>query len=90
MLQWLKKKGLYSQKSCDDLGGGGGSTKRIKALYITLFFLNTTFDLNVYVAVTVRRRQWYPTPVLLPGKTHGWRSLVGCSPLVREESDTTE
>ena len=23
---------------------------------------------------------WYPTPVLLPGKYHGWRSLVGCSP----------
>ena len=27
-----------------------------------------------------RRRQWHPTPVLLPGKAHGWRSLVGCSP----------
>ena len=26
------------------------------------------------------RRQWHPTPVLLPGKFHGWRSLVGCSP----------
>ena len=26
------------------------------------------------------RRQWHPTPVLLPGKSHGWRSLVGCSP----------
>ena len=30
------------------------------------------------------------TPVLLPGKSHGWRSLVGCSPWGREESDTTE
>ena len=29
---------------------------------------------------SVRRRQWHPTPVLLPGKSHGWRSLVGCSP----------
>ena len=36
------------------------------------------------------RRQWHPTPVLLPGKSHGWRSLVGCSPWGREESDTTE
>ena len=27
-----------------------------------------------------RRRQWYPTPVLLPGKSHGRRSLVGCGP----------
>ena len=30
--------------------------------------------------VTNRRRQWQPTPVLLPGKSHGWRSLVACSP----------
>ena len=36
------------------------------------------------------RRQWHPTPVLLPGKSHGRRSLVGCSPWDREESDTTE
>ena len=33
---------------------------------------------------------WHPTPVLLPGKSHGWRSLVGCRPWGREESDTTE
>ena len=37
-----------------------------------------------------RRRQWHPTPVLLAGKSHGQRSLVGCSPWGREESDTTE
>ena len=30
--------------------------------------------------VHFRRRQWHPTPVLLPRKSHGWRSLVGCSP----------
>src|SRR5574341_473682 len=36
------------------------------------------------------RRQWHPTPVLLPGKSHGWRSLVGSRPWGREESDTTE
>ena len=36
------------------------------------------------------RRQWHPTPVLLPGKSHGWRSLAGCSPWGRDESDTTE
>ena len=27
-----------------------------------------------------QRRQWHPTPVLLPGQSHGQRSLVGCSP----------
>ena len=39
---------------------------------------------------TSQRRQWHPTPVLLPGKSHGQRSLVGCSPWGHEESDTTE
>ena len=28
----------------------------------------------------VMEKQWHPTPVLLPGESHGWRSLVGCSP----------
>ena len=36
------------------------------------------------------RRQWQPTPVLLPGKPHGQRSLVGCSPWGCEELDTTK
>ena len=38
----------------------------------------------------LRRRKWHPTPVLLPGKSHGWRSLVGCSPSGHYESDMTE
>ena len=36
------------------------------------------------------RRKWQPTPVLLPGKSHGLRSLVDYSPWDRKESDTTE
>ena len=36
------------------------------------------------------RRKWQPTPVLLPGKFHRLRSLVGYSPWGRKESDTTE
>ena len=35
------------------------------------------------------RRQWHPTPVFLPGKSHGRRSLVGCSPWGCKESNTT-
>ena len=35
-------------------------------------------------------RQWHPTPVLLPGKSHGRGSLVRCSPWGCKESDTTE
>ena len=42
------------------------------------------------LSLHVWRRTWHPTPVLLPGKSHGWRSLVGYSPWGREESDTTE
>ena len=36
------------------------------------------------------RRQWHPTPVLLPGKSHGQRSVVGYSPWCHKESDMTE
>ena len=36
------------------------------------------------------RWRWHPTPVLFPGKSHGQRSLVGCGPWGREESDMTE
>ena len=38
----------------------------------------------------LRRRQWHPTPVLLPGKSHGRMSLLGYSPWGREKSDMTE
>ena len=36
------------------------------------------------------RREWQPTPVFLPGKSHGQRCLVGYSPWARKESDRTE
>ena len=36
------------------------------------------------------RRKWQPTPVSLPGESHGWRSLVGYSPWGYKESDMTE
>ena len=36
------------------------------------------------------RRKWQPTPVFLPGESQGWRSLVGCCPWGRTESDMTE
>ena len=38
----------------------------------------------------IGRRQWQPTPLLSPGKSHGQRSLVGCGPWGPTESDTTE
>ena len=53
--------------------------------FIILFFLNLKKRRTL-----LWRRQWHPTPVLLPGKSHGQRSLVGCSPWGCKESDTTE
>ena len=54
-------------------------------------FLSNESEVNHWKTNLVRtRRQWHPTPLLLPGKSHGWRSLVGCSPWGPEESDTTE
>ena len=44
---------------------------------------HSKFPLAIYFtygSVCFWRRQWQPTPVLLPGKSHGRRSLVGCSP----------
>ena len=50
----------------------------------------SSFPLVVYYWLILEWRQWYPTPVLLPGKSRGRRSLVGCSPWGRWESGTTE
>ena len=49
----------------------------------TIFFFFTIYTIN-------QRKRWHPTPVLLPGKPHGRRSLVGCSPWGRWVSDMTE
>ena len=40
--------------------------------------------------MSICRRKWQPTPVFLPGKSHGHRSLAGYSPWDPKESDTTE
>ena len=54
------------------------------SLSIVLLALFSSYYMSTW------RRRWHPTPVLLPGKSCGWRSLVGCSPWGREESDMTE
>ena len=48
-------------------------------------------EICLYICPATKwRREWQPTPVLLPGKSLGWRNLVGYSPWGREESDMTE
>ena len=47
---------------------------------LTCSALEATGNRIALPAAHLQRRQWQPTPVLLPGKSHGWRSLVGGSP----------
>ena len=55
-------------------------------------YLSLKFSSPFFMKTNLKgwRRQWHPNPVLLPGKSHGWRSLVGCSPWGGEELNTTE
>ena len=53
--------------------------------------LDTTERLTFSLSnIIVWRRKWQPTPVFLPGESQGQKSLVGCHPWGRTESDTTE
>ena len=52
-----------------------------------LLFLFIGLDI---VSSRIQKRQWHPTPVLLPGKSQGQWSLMGCHPCGCTESDTTE
>ena len=49
---------------------------------------NSLDQIKSFLNPCPRRRPWHPTPVLLPGKSHGRRCLVGCNPWGCEESDT--
>ena len=65
---------------------------RCLSLSLVTFFVFKSLlsDINIAIPALYVERQWHPTPVLLPGKSHGRRSLMGCSPWGLEESDTTE
>ena len=57
---------------------------------INLYLLKYSWCTVLNKLVHASRRQWHPTPVLLPGKSHGRKNLVGCSPWGCKESDMTE
>ena len=58
--------------SIKDKEGWGGRNRHLHSYELTMVCVKCN--------ISIGRRQWHPTPVLLPGKPHGWRSLVGCSP----------
>ena len=87
---------VFTQTSLANLQSIQTETVIVKFSHIYCF---ANFNNNNYIVVHVflgicmhiyRRRQWHPTPVLLPGKSHGQRSLLGFSPWGREESYMTE
>ena len=65
-------------RASDKVKGPGGSSIDSDSFQLT------------FTSLCHRRRQWHPTPVSLPGKSHGWRSLVGYSPWGHKELDTTK
>ena len=68
------------------------SDRRMTSKIYQKIIIKASFSNHVllWIIVGTWRRHLHPSPVLLPGKSHGWRSLIGCSPWGREESDTTE
>ena len=56
----------------------------------TFLFLDLIVVFYSFIHFALWRRKWQPTPVFLPGKSHGGRSLVGYCPWGRKESDMTE
>ena len=77
-----------------EVGGVHAETQHSQLWVIFKLVLGGLTSVILVVLGTVNlhfwRRQWHPTPVLLPGKSYGWRSLVGCSPWGDKKLDTTE
>ena len=69
-----------------DVGGEFGDWLKT----VGLSFWQTAEVLYTVVVTMLQRRHWWLIPLLLPGKSHGCRSLIGCSPWGRWESDRTE
>ena len=88
----MKRKGILTHAAIMDAPRGHYPITKGQLLCVPA---NTSYLGQVPVSkkervVLGRRRRWHPTPVLLPGGSHGQRSLVGCSPWGPWESDTTE
>ena len=73
----------FKSHSCLALYDPGGSDGKASAF-------NVGDPVNPWVGKILWRRKCQPTPGLLPGKSHGWRSVVGYSPWGCKELDTTE
>ena len=71
--------GQGGEKGCLSLMSEEAGMKR-KGKVWKLSADEVTGEIYIFLMLFHWRRQWHPTPVLLPGKSHGRRGLVGCSP----------
>ena len=69
-------------------GGGWKNSQTDKADVSVLH--KVTKRKTVYIPSGIWRKQWHPTPVLVPGKSYGQRSVVGYSPWGHKKLDMTE
>ena len=74
------------KKSSTHLGSPGLSKNKIDMKQIN----GRKSNESLITCIHEWRRQWHPTPVLLPGESQGWGSLVGCHLWGHTESDATE
>ena len=66
-------------------------TLKVPSLVTKRTVMTLTWRVRMSASLGERwRRQWQPTPVLLPGQSRGWRSLVSYSPQGHKELDVTE
>ena len=96
-----RQRPISKKGECCDVGNSKAPPRHSLALplrrlpmstkqWLTILVCEWTVTFKSFSSSRYWRRRWNPTPVLLPGKSHGRRSLVRCSPWGRKESDTTE
>ena len=87
--KWLSDKALQIAEKRREVKGKGEKERykhlnaefqRIARRDKKAFLSDQCKEIEENNGMETRRRRWHPTPVLLPGKPHGWKSLVGCSP----------
>ena len=95
-LLWLSNTPLYKCTTSSFMHSSVDG--HLGCFHVLVFVSSAAVNIGVHVSFRImvvsrympQRKQWHPTPVFLPRKSHRWRSLVGCSPWGREESGMTE
>ena len=92
----IRQSPVQKPNSTDETSSEDWKSERAAILELRVFNISRSYNSSALwqlhlskIYGSLNKRQWQPTPVLLPGKSHGWRSMVGCCLWGRTESDTT-